>query len=1059
MSVRAPATFSRVQGIFLGRRSSGLAVSPLEKRDAVPAPKADSANIPGRGFLCLLLFLFAMNWAWAVDPHRLISQYGHTAWRSQDGFVSHGATITQTTDGYIWIADATGLMQFDGVTFTPWVPREGQQLPSGSSSLLGARDGSLWIGAPGGLAQLKNGELFNYASQIGGAGISQIIEDHAGTIWFTRYRVGDGKGPLCRVTDRQVQCYGEKDGISVKYGLGLAEDTTGNIWFGSSALCRWASGSTNLYFEQELKHTAGYGAVAVVADQSGSIWTGLDGTGPNLGVRYYSNGKWSSYMIPGFDGRTIRSQAMLVDRNHSLWIGTESMGLYHVHDGIADHYSNAEGLSGNQVASIYEDKEGNLWVATDRGVDLFRDTAVVTFSTNEGLIGANVHSILALSNGSVWVGNAGALDVIHAGGISAIAAGQGLPGHDVAAMFEDSTGRIWLGIDNTVMTYKLGRFVEIKKADGSLLRQAGYASALAIDADAKGNIWVLTTKADQRYLLRIRDQRPQDDFRVDINRAQFLAVDRTAEIWIASEDGKLARYRNGKVEAVVSLRSGESRVVPRSLYIDSDNALNAATSNGLYRLKDGHLSLMDSRNGLPCSSIFSTIEDNYGSLWLYAKCGLLRISASDWATWQKFPDRKVPVKTFDALDGAQPDLSQNQPVVSKSPDGRLWFASGEFVQMVDPSQTYANLIPPPVRIEKLVADRDSYDTSTQLSLPPLRRELEINYTALSFKVPRKVYFRYKLEGHDKDWQEAGSRRQAFYSDLRPGRYRFRVIACNNDGVWNEAGDTLDFLVTPDWFQTSWFRILCILSGVFIVWVIYRLRVLQISRAISARFDERLAERTRMARDLHDTFLQTVQGSKLVADRALKPSTDVRRMRQAMEQLSVWLGQATEEGRAALNSLRTTTTQTNDLAEALRRVTENGLIPSSMVTFSVVGDAREMHPIVRDEIYRIGYEAIRNAFAHSSASRMEVELRYADDLVLRVSDSGTGIDPDIAETGKDGHFGLQGMRERAARIGGKLTIVSSTNLGTEIRLIVPGSIIFRKMILRRSLFTRIRNVFR
>jgi signal transduction histidine kinase len=369
------------------------------------------------------------------------------------------------------------------------------------------------------------------------------------------------------------------------------------------------------------------------------------------------------------------------------------------------------------------------------------------------------------------------------------------------------------------------------------------------------------------------------------------------------------------------------------------------------------------------------------------------------------------------------------------------------------------LIPPPVRIEKLVADRDSYDTSTQLSLPPLRRELEINYTALSFKVPRKVYFRYKLEGHDKDWQEAGSRRQAFYSDLRPGRYRFRVIACNNDGVWNEAGDTLDFLVTPDWFQTSWFRILCILSGVFIVWVIYRLRVLQISRAISARFDERLAERTRMARDLHDTFLQTVQGSKLVADRALKPSTDVRRMRQAMEQLSVWLGQATEEGRAALNSLRTTTTQTNDLAEALRRVTENGLIPSSMVTFSVVGDAREMHPIVRDEIYRIGYEAIRNAFAHSSASRMEVELRYADDLVLRVSDSGTGIDPDIAETGKDGHFGLQGMRERAARIGGKLTIVSSTNLGTEIRLIVPGSIIFRKMILRRSLFTRIRNVFR
>jgi signal transduction histidine kinase len=229
-----------------------------------------------------------------------------------------------------------------------------------------------------------------------------------------------------------------------------------------------------------------------------------------------------------------------------------------------------------------------------------------------------------------------------------------------------------------------------------------------------------------------------------------------------------------------------------------------------------------------------------------------------------------------------------------------------------------------------------------------------------------------------------------------------------------------------------------------VCIIYRLRVRQISRAIGARFDERLAERTRMARDLHDTFLQTVQGSKLVADDALEPSTDLVRMRRAMEQLSVWLGRATEEGRAALNSLRTATTQTNDLAEALRRVTQDGVIPSSMtVTFSVVGGGREIHPIVRDEIYRIGYEAIRNAGTHSGATQLEVELRYADDLTLRVSDNGTGIDPAVAARGKDGHFGLQGMRERAARIGGKLTLVSSSSSGTGIRLIVPGGVIFRR----------------
>ena len=288
-----------------------------------------------------------------------------------------------------------------------------------------------------------------------------------------------------------------------------------------------------------------------------------------------------------------------------------------------------------------------------------------------------------------------------------------------------------------------------------------------------------------------------------------------------------------------------------------------------------------------------------------------------------------------------------------------------------------------------------------------------------------------------------------------------MTACNNDGVWNDAGAMLDFSVEPAWYQTNLFQILCVVFCVFTVAAFYRLRVRQIARSISTRFDERLAERTRIARDLHDTFLQTIEGSKLVADDALEASTDPIRMRRAMEQLSVWLSRAMHEGRTALNSLRTANAERNDLAEALQRVTEDSLIPSKMgVAFSAVGDAREMHPIVRDEIYRIGYEAIRNACTHSSASRLEVELSYANDLALRVSDNGTGIDPVIADKGRDGHFGLQGMRERAARIGGKLTLGSSSNSGTEIRLLVPGGIVFRKTTpVPRTLFTKIRALFK
>jgi signal transduction histidine kinase len=363
-----------------------------------------------------------------------------------------------------------------------------------------------------------------------------------------------------------------------------------------------------------------------------------------------------------------------------------------------------------------------------------------------------------------------------------------------------------------------------------------------------------------------------------------------------------------------------------------------------------------------------------------------------------------------------------------------------------------------VHVEDVVADRKRYSATEGLRLPPLTRELEIDYTALSFVVPQKVRFRYKLEGHDADWQEPGIRRQAFYNDLRPGPYRFRVIACNNDGVWNENGATLDLTIAPAWYQTSWFRVLCGMSLVFVAWALYLLRVRQIHKSLSARFDERLAERTRMARELHDTFLQTLQGSKLVAEDALEKPSDPAQMQRAMEQLLVWLGQAVQEGRAALNSLRTSTTQRNDLAEAFKRATEECRMQRPIeVSFSVSGDSKEMHPVVRDEIYRVGYEAIRNACTHSKGSRLEVELKYGHDLAVLVRDNGIGIDPTVAEEGKDGHFGLQGMRERAARIGGKLTVASSADSGTQVTVIVPGGIVFRQP--RPSPLEKIKTILR
>jgi signal transduction histidine kinase len=425
----------------------------------------------------------------------------------------------------------------------------------------------------------------------------------------------------------------------------------------------------------------------------------------------------------------------------------------------------------------------------------------------------------------------------------------------------------------------------------------------------------------------------------------------------------------------------------------------------------------------------------------------LRIPADDVAKWTAHPDSQVTVTTLDSLDGADPGWTAGriQPNAARSPDGRLWFVGSASLQMIDPERSYKNTTPPPVHIEKLVADGTSFLPNSQITLAPLTRNIQIDYTALSFVMPQRMGFRYKLEGRDKQWENPGLRRQAFYNDLQPGNYRFHVTASNNDGVWNETGAILDFKLAAAWYQTIWFRALCTAAAILLLWAIYRLRVRGIAGAIKARFDERLAERTRIARDLHDTFLQTIQGSKLVADHALSTTADPSQMRQAMEKLSGWLGRATEEGRAALNSLRTSTTEVNDLAEAFQRSLDECRIHNSMeVSLQVTGEIREMHPIVRDEVYRIGYEAIRNACVHSRATQLRVGLSYAQDLHLRISDNGTGIDPDILRHGKPGHLGLINMRERAARILAKFSLESSVDLGTQITLTVPGGIMYRVM---------------
>jgi signal transduction histidine kinase/ligand-binding sensor domain-containing protein len=1013
------------------------------------SPWTSSSPLPGialaiSGFLLLLL----TGTASALDPHRLISQYAHTTWRVQDGFPNSPQMITQTSDGYIWIAGGGGLLRFDGVTMTPLVSQKSFPTDAGINWLLGSRDGSLWMATYRTLNRLKDGAAFTFP--IGKGNVPSIAEDYAGTIWVTRNHVDPNEGPLCRIVGNDLTCYGndKSDGNPAKFGTALAADASGDIWFGCQMLCRWNGSSISQYLQEQMDHPLGDGVVAVAAGAAGSVWVATDGVGPGFGVRYYSHGTFTSYVVPGFDGATIRAVALFVDRQQTLWVGTESEGLYHVHDGHADHYGAAQGLTGNEVHSIYEDREGNLWITTDKGMDLFRDIPIVSFSSTEGLSGSDLSAVIARNDNSVWVGLKGALAIIRPDSVSLTTMAGGHSIQDVCALLEDRLGQVWVGINRTVMIYQLGKFFEIKGQDGRPLEDIGKILALTEDID--GNIWAVARDQPKHldHLLRIKDHRVQEDISIAslVPRGRFLAANPAGGIWIGTGDGKLAHYLHGAANIVSNGRGGATTpAVMFSISVDSAGVVWGATNRGLYRWDRGALSVMDEHNGLPCSAFGAALMDRTGSLWLDGMCGYLRISAADLARWVAHPEAQVTVTTLGALDGAAPGWNADriQPNAATAPDGRLWFVGASSLQMIDPGRSYKNPTPPPVHVEGLVADGKSYSPNSPIALPPLTRDLHIDYTALSFVMPQRMGFRYILEGRDAGWQDPGLRRQAFYSDLRPGSYRFRVIASNNDGVWNKTGATLDFKVAAAWYQTVWFRSLCLLVGVLLLWAIYRLRVRRIAGAMKARFDERLAERTRIARDLHDTFLQTIQGSKLVADDALSATTDLSHMRLAMEKLSTWLARATEEGRAALNSLRTSTTEVNNLTDAFRRALEECRIHSSMeVSLQVSGQTQEMHPIVRDEVYRIGYEAIRNACVHSHATQLSVELSYAQDLRLRIRDNGAGIDPDIVHGGKPGHFGLQSMRERTARIMGKFIVESSVGSGTVVTLTVPGGIIYR-----------------
>jgi signal transduction histidine kinase/ligand-binding sensor domain-containing protein len=999
----------------------------------------------------LILAWFAGSSAWALDPATRLSQYAHRTWRSRDGYFagSFPSAIAQTQDGFIWIGTTNGLIRFDGARFTPWSPPGGQPVPRPIYSLVAAKDGSLWMGAQGYVARLNRGRLTRYAA--GPFFVEAILEANDGTIWFTR--TGGGQpGGLCRLERGESHCYGASDGIEGLQMSALVEDAAGSLWVGGDAsVVRWTPAAPVVYRLPKLLSAIGDGVRALEAAPDGGLWVGTSHvSGRDLGLQRLAAGRMQPVVAGKLDGSTLPVFALHYDSAGSLWVGTVNQGMFRIHGETVEQFRGVDGLSGDLVTKFLEDREGTLWVATTRGLDAFHDRGVVTLSTREGLGLDQVDSVSAARDGTVWVGGPQELDAIRNAGVTSIH----LPGSDVTSVFEDRTGTLWVGVNNTLTFRNHGRFEPIDIPD---LDPKGIVTSLTEDVD--GNVWA-EVRGRPSKLIRIQDRRVREVFvEPRVPAATRLAADPEGGVWLGLRSGNLARFRNGVVETFAfDHDSTATHAAPiAQLAVRHDGSVLAASTFGLLGWRQGTRRLMTVSNGLPCDRIDAVVEDDHATVWLATPCGLLGLAPEEVDKWWSNPQIKLHPRILDSIDGWEPGEVSFQPA-ARSADGRLWFANQSAVQVIDPEHLPHNKLAPPVYIEGIVADRKEFPPAARLRLPPLTRDVQISYTALSLVAPQKVRFRYRLEGHDKDWQDADTRRLAFYNDLSPGDYRFRVTACNNDGVWNDAGASLSFTIAPAWYQAKAFRAGSFVFGIFALWALYRLRVRQIEAAAATRFNERLGERTRVARDIHDTLLQTIQGSKLVADDALEHVGDPGRLRTAIEQLASWLARAAREGRAAVDSLRATSAEGHDLIEILKRTAEEETSAVSLhATCTASGEPRDIHPIVADEVYRIAHEAVRNARMHARANKLLLELEYGARLILRITDDGIGMDSALLEHGRPGHFGLQGMRERAAHAEGKLTVTSAPGAGTVVTLIVPGAIAFQTE--QSTLFSRLREFVR
>jgi len=989
----------------------------------------------------------------ALDPQKSITQFTHTSWSAKDGIPGPVEAIAQTRDGYLWLGTEAGLYRFDGLRFTPYEPSRAHPHGPAVRSLLAARDGSLWMGfGSGGIGLLRNGQVTHYVPEEGvpGGRIQAIVEDAAGSIWAA------GQYGFATFQNGKWRPVGTEMGYAAPAAQSLLVDQAGTLWVATDGLSFGLSRDP-VRVNTILALARNATRFSPTGDAVGMVWSMAEAPDGTVWVADTS-GKKVRPVNPrgGASGGVALDQEPLgltFGSDRSLWIGLLEGGLRRVRDmgrdAPLDRFGVKDQLSGSMVNAVFKDREGNLWFGTGGGLDRFRENKMTPFSESEGLVPDQQIALTSTPDGSVWLFSY-TQDTVRRFQDGKFVSSTLQPYNSsdssrILSLYASPAGQVWLGGSFKLANESHGKFsyVDIPGVESGAMVEA-------VAEDKAGDLWVtISTGSVIGRILRRRggewaDLRAQTA--LPPYRSRILHADAVGRMWLGFENGDVVvfdREASRLYSTKDGLRSGRVLVIAE----DRERHIWIGGESGLSRLGQDRFVTLTEDNGLPGSSVSGILEDDDGNLWLAGALGILRVKPQELDKAFASAAYRVEGVTFDATDGL-PGLPRQKtpfPTATRAADGRLWFATTGGVAVIDPRRYPRNALAPPVKIERVIADDRNLEASAGLRLRPNTKRLELHYAALSLTAPERVRFRYKLEGYDADWQGPVSARTATYTNLPPRNYRFHVIACNNDGIWNEEGAALEFAILPALYQTRAFLLLCAVAAACLVGAGFRLRLRQVRSRLQLQFRERLAERTRIAQELHDTLLQGFLSASMqlhvVADHVPAESAEKPRLNRVLELMRSVI----EEGRNAVKGLRSPTAgNQDDLEQAFSRVREE-LDAKEGIDFRVIGEgqARPLDALIRDEVYRIGREAVVNAFQHSGAKGIEVEVEFAaKGLRIAVRDDGRGIDPQLLQSGREGHWGLAGMRERAKRIGGQLQVWSGADTGTEVELSVPSRIAFR-----------------